>query len=47
MGTPRHSTRVRWSAPSLVVATGDGALHLTRVEWRGVPMPPPAAGAVF
>ncbi|MEI8037712.1 MAG: formyltransferase [Verrucomicrobiota bacterium] len=35
------------SLDPLVVATGDGALHLTRVEWRGVPMPPPAAGAVF
>lgn len=35
------------SLEPLVVATGDGALHLTRVEWRGVPMPPPAAGAIL
>ena len=35
------------SLDPLVVATGDGALHLTRVEWRGTPMPPPAAGSIF
>ncbi len=31
----------------LVVATGEGALQLTRVEWRGVPQPQPAVGSVF
>lgn len=31
----------------LTVATGDGALRLTRTEWRGVPRPAPAAGAAF
>ena len=35
------------SLDPLVVATGDGALALTRAEWRGVPMPPPTAGAIF
>ncbi len=28
----------------LVIATGDGALHLTRTEWRGTPQSPPAPG---
>ena len=27
------------SAEPLVVATGDGALELTRIEWRGAPAP--------
>jgi len=31
----------------LVIATGDGALHLTHVEWRGLPTTAPAVGAVF
>ncbi len=31
----------------LVVATGDGALLLTRAEWRGVPSPPPALGTTL
>jgi methionyl-tRNA formyltransferase len=31
----------------LTVATGDGALQLTRSEWRGVPSPAPAVGATF
>ena len=31
----------------LVVATGDGALHLSRVEWRGVPCPAVAAGTIL
>lgn len=35
------------STDSLVVATGDGALHLTRTEWRGSPQPPPQAGDTF
>ena len=35
------------SLDPLVIATGDGALHLTRVEWRGVPNPQPAAGSLF
>lgn len=35
------------SLDPLVVATGDGALHLTRVEWRGVPAPAPAVGSTF
>jgi methionyl-tRNA formyltransferase len=35
------------SLEPLVVATGDGALHLTRVEWRSVPMPTPAVGSNF
>ena len=28
-------------------ATGDGALHLTRVEWRGVPAAAPAPGSIL
>lgn len=32
------------SVSPLVVATGDGALELTRAEWRGVPVPALAAG---
>ncbi len=35
------------SLEPLVVATGDGALHLTRVEWRGVPSPSPAVGTIY
>ena len=35
------------SPDPLVVATGDGALHLTRAEWRGVPTPAPGAGTIF
>ena len=35
------------SLDPLVVATGDGALRLTRVEWRGTPNPPPEAGDQF
>ena len=31
----------------LVVATGLGALELTRVEWRSAPARPPAAGDIF
>ncbi|MEO5915264.1 MAG: formyltransferase [Luteolibacter sp.] len=30
-----------------VVATGDGALNLTRTEWRGSPAPSPAAGSIL
>ncbi len=44
-------TRGRRGAPGevlavapLVVATGDGALELTRVAWRGQPAAPPAVG---
>ncbi len=35
------------SLDPLVVATGDGSLHLTRVEWRGVPAPAPGVGSTF
>lgn len=35
------------SIDPLVVTTGDGALVLTRTEWRGVPTPPPAVGCTF
>ena len=35
------------SLDPLVVATGDGALHLTRVEWRGVPVPALGVGSTF
>jgi methionyl-tRNA formyltransferase len=35
------------SLDPLVVATGDGALHLTRVEWRGNPVPALAVGSIF
>ena len=32
------------SLAPLVVATGDGALELTRTEWRGTPVPSPVIG---
>ena len=35
------------SLEPLVVATGDGALQLTRAEWRGVPAPALAVGSLF
>lgn len=35
------------SLDPLVIATGDGALHLTRVEWRGLPNPAPQVGVIF
>ncbi len=35
------------SLDQLVVATGDGALDLTRVEWRGVPAPALRVGSTF
>ena len=35
------------SLDPLIIATGDGALHLTRVEWRGVPAPALEAGATL
>lgn len=31
----------------LVIATGDGALQLTRTEWRGTPSHAPAAGSII
>lgn len=33
------------SLDPLLVATGDGALHLTRIEWRGTPASVPEAGS--
>jgi methionyl-tRNA formyltransferase len=35
------------SVAPLVVATGDGALELTRTEWRGAPAPALAVGQVL
>ena len=35
------------SVEPLVVATGDGALELTRTEWRGAPAPVLRAGQIF
>lgn len=35
------------SLDPLVVATADGALHLSRTEWRGSPAPAPLAGSTF
>ena len=35
------------SLEPLVVATGDGALQLTRTEWRGVPAPALEVGSIF
>lgn len=35
------------SLDPLVVATGDGTLHLNRTEWRGVPSPGPTVGSTF
>jgi len=35
------------SLDPLIVATGDGALQLTRVEWRGNPSPAPRVGSTF
>ena len=35
------------SLDPLIIATGDGALHLTRVEWRGVPAPALEVGATL
>jgi methionyl-tRNA formyltransferase len=35
------------SLAPLVVATGDGALELTRVEWQGTPTPALAVGSSF
>ena len=35
------------SLDPFVVATGDGALHLTRTEWRGSPTPAPVVGTII
>ena len=35
------------SVDPLVVATGDGALHLTRTEWRGTAPPEPSIGSIL
>jgi methionyl-tRNA formyltransferase len=35
------------SLAPLVVATGDGALELTRIEWRGAPPPELRIGGVL
>jgi methionyl-tRNA formyltransferase len=35
------------SLDPLVIATGDGALEITRSEWRGIPTPPPQPGSKF
>jgi len=35
------------SLDPLVIATGDGALHLTRVEWRGIPSPALKVGSIL
>ncbi len=35
------------SLTPFIVATGDGALHLTRTEWRDTPTSPPALGTLF
>ena len=35
------------SVSPLTVATGDGALHLTRTEWRGTPSPELTIGSIF
>jgi methionyl-tRNA formyltransferase len=35
------------SLDPLIIATGDDALHLTRVEWRGVPAPALEVGATL
>lgn len=35
------------SIDPLIVATGDGALHLVRTEWRGTPVPGLVAGDIF
>jgi methionyl-tRNA formyltransferase len=35
------------SSDPLIVATGDGALHLTRTEWRGSPAPALAVGSLI
>jgi methionyl-tRNA formyltransferase len=35
------------SVTPLVVATGDGALELTRIEWRGGPAPGLSVGQVL
>ncbi len=35
------------SVEPLVVATGDGALELTKAEWRGAPSAPPAPGSTL
>ena len=35
------------AADPWLIATGDGALHLTRAEWRGIPSPAPAPGTVL
>ena len=35
------------SLDPLIVATGDGALELTKVEWRGVPRVFPAVGQMI
>ena len=35
------------SLDPLIIATGDGALQLNRVEWRGVPAHQPTLGSIF
>ena len=35
------------SLDPFVVATGDGALHLTRTEWHGSPSPAPVVGSIL
>lgn len=35
------------SLDPLIIATGESALHLTRVEWRGVPAPALEVGAIL
>ena len=42
---PRPAPGTVLSVSPLVVATGDGALELTRTEWRGTPAPSLAVGA--
>lgn len=43
-GTAEAAPGTVLAADPLLVATGDGALLLTRTEWRGAPVPAPAAG---
>ncbi len=35
------------SLDPLVIATGDGALQLTRIEWRGIPAHQPTVGSII
>ena len=35
------------SSDPLIIATGDGALHLTRTEWLGSPTPALAVGSLI